>query len=200
MSRIRRHGTVSLLAAVISSREVAVTKAEAEVADKDLVVTSECTRAPKGVDPDGPRCRAAKKLAAESRERLDAARDKLEKSGVAPKSDPMAKRLAAVVPGLTEEAVLLYQPLTLPLTISLLGILLIAAGARPKKHRKVKERRGKTEAEGPRQAEAAAAGEPQQCCCSPQTGPAPTSPRLIHRGLLYAARVRLLSSTARPRR
>jgi len=132
------------VAAVISSREIAVTKAEAEVADKDLVVTNECTKAPKGVDPDGPRCRAAKKLVAESRERLDAARDKLEKSGVAPKSDPMAKRLAAVIPGLTEEAVLLYQPLTLPLTISMLGILLIAAGARPPKPRKVvKERRGK---------------------------------------------------------
>ena len=64
-------------------------------------------------------------------------------SGVAPKSDPMAARLAAVVPGLTEEAVLLYQPLALPLTISLLGILLIAAGARPARPVKPVVRKGK---------------------------------------------------------
>jgi hypothetical protein len=59
------------------------------------------------------------------------------KAGVVP-TDPQARRLAAVLPGVSEEAVQLYQPLVLPVAISVLGLLLISAGAHSPKPKKVK--------------------------------------------------------------
>lgn len=87
------------------------------------------------------RCLGLEARADQSRQRLEAARDAVAKAGVVPK-DPMARRLAAVLP-VSEEAVALYQPLILPLAISALGLLLIAAGAHPPKRRKAPKRKGK---------------------------------------------------------
>lgn len=90
----------------------------------------------------GPKCLGLEAKVEEARRRVEAARGAVAQAGVVPK-DPMAVRLAAVLP-VSEEAVALYQPLVLPLAISVLGLLLIAVGAhspKPRKGLKVKGRR-----------------------------------------------------------
>lgn len=119
----------------------AVNDAKAVAASDEAAAKAECSRASKGADPRGWRCTAAEKRADNSRERLEAARARLAKAGVAPR-DPMVARLAAVLP-VSEEAIALYQPLVLPLAISALGLLLIAVGAHSPKRRPVPVRRGK---------------------------------------------------------
>jgi hypothetical protein len=74
----------------------------------------------------GSKCQGLEARADQSRQRLEAARGAVAQAGVAPK-DPLASRIAAVLP-ISEAAVSLYQPLALPLAISALGLLLIAAG------------------------------------------------------------------------
>jgi hypothetical protein len=121
-------------------RELALTAekdAKAAVEAAEAKAAAECSRAKKGADPRGPLCQAAESRAEASRERLEAARSGVAQAGVVPK-DPAASRIAAVLP-IPEEAVRLYQPLVLPLAISALGLLLIAAGAHsPKRRRKAK--------------------------------------------------------------
>jgi hypothetical protein len=86
------------------------------------------------------RCLGLEARAERSRERLAAARDAVAKAGVVPR-DPMASRIAAVLP-VSEAAIQLYQPLILPLSISALGLLLIASGAhRPKRREAPKRKR-----------------------------------------------------------
>jgi hypothetical protein len=84
-----------------------------------------------------------------SRQRLQTARADVAKAGVAP-TDPQARRLAAVLPGVSEEAVQLYQPLVLPVAISVLGILMIAAGAHKPKRRKPVKAKGKKRLKAPK--------------------------------------------------
>jgi hypothetical protein len=43
----------------------------------------------------------------------------------------------------SEEAIALYQPIILPVAISAIGLLLIAAGAHPPKRREAPKRKGK---------------------------------------------------------
>jgi hypothetical protein len=76
-----------------------------------------------------------------SRQRLEAARTELAQAGVVP-SDPQARRLAAILP-VSEEPIQLYQPLILPIAISVLGLLLIAVGAHTPKRHMAKKRRGR---------------------------------------------------------
>ena len=116
-------------------------EAKADVEAAEAKAAAECSRAPvKGADPRGPLCKAAESRADDSRQRLKAARDDVAKAGVVP-MDPQARRLAAVLP-VTEEAIQLYQPLVLPVAISVLGLLLISAGAHsPKPPSKVVQRR-----------------------------------------------------------
>jgi hypothetical protein len=120
----------------------AVADAKADVRADEAKAVAECSRSqnPK-VSPRGPHCTAAEERAEKSRERLKAARGELVQAGVVPK-DPMASRLAAVLP-VSEADIALYQPLVLPLAISITGLLLIAAGAHQPKRRKVQARRGK---------------------------------------------------------
>jgi hypothetical protein len=94
------------------------------------------------------KCLGLEARADASRQRLDAARTKLAQAGVVP-TDPQARRIAAVLPWVSEEAVQLYQPLVLPLSISALALLLTTVGAhqpapepikRPKARNKQKKR------------------------------------------------------------
>lgn len=87
------------------------------------------------------KCLGLEARADQSRSRLEAARAAVAQAGVVPK-DPMASRIAAVLP-VSEAAVQLYQPLVLPLSISGLGLLLIAFGAHPVKRPKAQQRKGK---------------------------------------------------------
>lgn len=129
-------------AAAIKLKNDAVADAKADLDRLTAAEERECNSAKPGVDPRGPRCKSAEKRTQESRERLATARSKLADAGVAPK-DPMVARLAAVLPGVSEADIALYHPLVLPLTISLLGILFIAVGARPPKPREVRTRKGR---------------------------------------------------------
>ena len=94
------------------------------VADADEAkAVAECSRAAKG-SPRGPLCTAAEGRADTSRQRLQTARDAVASAGVV----SQAVRLAAILP-VSEESVALYQPIVLPVAISVLGLLLISAGA-----------------------------------------------------------------------
>lgn len=113
----------------------AVKDAKAEVVAAEAKATAECATG------RGPRCLQLEAKVEDARKRVEAARGEQAKAGVAPK-DPMASRLAAVLP-VSEADIALYQPLILPLSISALGLLLIAAGTHSPKHRKVRTRKGK---------------------------------------------------------
>ena len=128
--------------AVIQLKKDAVEDAKADLDKLQAAEDRECNTAKPGADPRGPRCRSAEKRSEEGRTRLIAARGELAGAGVASK-DPMVARIVAVLPGVTEGQVALFQPLILPVTISMLGILLIAAGARPPKRPKVQTRKGR---------------------------------------------------------
>lgn len=130
---------------VIAQRIELTRAAEQEakaVADADEAkAATECSRAAKGADPRGPQCKAAEARAEASRQRLQAARDAVAKAGVVP-TDPQARRLAAILP-VSEEAVQLYQPLVLPLSISALGLMLISVGAHQPKRASARRKKGK---------------------------------------------------------
>lgn len=87
------------------------------------------------------KCLGLEARADQSRSRLEAARAAVAQAGVVPR-DPMASRIAAVLP-VSEAAVQLYQPLVLPLSISALGLLLIAFGAHPAKRPRTQQPKGK---------------------------------------------------------
>jgi hypothetical protein len=123
--------------------------AKVDAAADEAAAKAECAKAPKGADPRGPACKSLEARAEASRKRLEAARDAVANSAVVPK-DPMASRIAAVLP-VNEEAVRIYQPLVLPLSISALGLLLISAGAHsPKPVKAVPKRKGKGRKRKPR--------------------------------------------------
>jgi uncharacterized membrane protein len=115
--------------------EAAVTEAKAQVDSLKEKADAECSRSknPK-VDPRGKMCTAAEERSDKAAQALKSARDEVVKVGPTP-SDPMASRLAAVLP-VTEAAISLYQPLVLPLAISITGLLLIASGAHSPRRRK----------------------------------------------------------------
>jgi hypothetical protein len=96
-------------------------EAKAVAAEDEAAAKAECASGRKA------KCLGLEARADLSRQRLEAARGGVAQAGIAPR-DPMASRLAAVLP-VNEEAVRIYQPLILPLVISALGLLLIAAGA-----------------------------------------------------------------------
>jgi hypothetical protein len=120
--------------AILLKKE-AVADAKAVAAADEAAAKAECSTGRKG------RCLGLEERADKSRQRLETARANLAQAGVASK-DPMVGRLAAVLPW-DEGTISLIQPLILPLTISGLGLLFIAAGARPPKPIEVKTRRGK---------------------------------------------------------
>jgi hypothetical protein len=130
-----------VIAQRIELTKAAVNDAKADVEATEAKAAAECSKAPvKGVDPRGPLCKAAESRVTEARTRLQVARGEVAQAGVVP-ADPQARRIAAILP-VSEEAVKLYQPLVLPVAISVLGLLLISAGAhRPK--RKAQKRKGK---------------------------------------------------------
>ena len=112
----------------------AESEAKAAAAADEAAAAAECASGRKA------RCLGLEARADQSRQRLEAARTAVAQAGVAPK-DPMASRIAAVLP-VSEAAVQLYQPLVLPLSISALGLLLIASGAHQPKRRRGAEAEG----------------------------------------------------------
>jgi hypothetical protein len=117
----------------IELKRAAVNEAKAVAAEDEAAAKAECATGRKG------KCLGLESRADQSRQRLEAARTALAQAGVVP-SDPQARRLAALLP-VSEEAIALYQPIILPVSISVLGLLLIAVGAHMPKRRKAKRRR-----------------------------------------------------------
>jgi hypothetical protein len=119
----------------IELRRAAVDEAKTVAAEDEAAAKAECSTGRK------LKCTGLEERAENSRRRLEAARTELAQAGVVP-SDPQARRLAAILP-VSEEAIQLDQPLILPISISVLGLLLIAVGAHTPKRRKAKRRRGR---------------------------------------------------------
>lgn len=124
----------------LSLAKVTVTEAKAQADSLQAKADAECSRTknPK-VSPRGPTCTVAEERSDKAVQALKSARDEVVKIGPPPK-DPTAARFAALVPGVTEEAYALVQPLVLPLAVSFTGLLLIAYGAHSPRRRKVKRR------------------------------------------------------------
>lgn len=125
-------------------QEVAQSIALAREAVKDAKAVADADEARAAAECASGRkakCLGLEARADQSRSRLQAARVEVAQAGVVPK-DPMASRIAAVLP-VSEAAVQLYQPLVLPLSISALGLLLIASGAHYPQCRKAKRKVGK---------------------------------------------------------
>jgi hypothetical protein len=113
----------------------AVKDAKADVVAAEAKATAECATG------RGPKCLQLEAKVEAARKRVEAARGEVAQAGVVPK-DPMASRLAAVLP-VSEAAISLYQPLILPLAISITGLLLITVGAHSPRRRKVQKRMGR---------------------------------------------------------
>jgi hypothetical protein len=120
----------------IELKRTAVNEAKAVADEDESAAKVDCATGRKS------KCLGLEARADQSRQRLEAARTALAQAGVVP-SDPQARRLAAVLPGVSEEAIQLYQPIILPVSISVLGLLLIAAGAHQPKRREPVRRLGK---------------------------------------------------------
>jgi hypothetical protein len=138
-----------VIAQRVELAKAAVNDAKADVEANEAKAAAECSRAPvKGASPQGPLCKAAESRVKEARERLQLARDGVAQAGVVPR-DSQAVRLAALLP-VSEEAIALYQPIVLPVAISVLGLLLISAGAHQPKPKKALRRKGKPRRRGKR--------------------------------------------------
>jgi hypothetical protein len=105
----------------------AETEAAAQLATDEAAAADECKTG------RGPRCAGLEDRATASRARLSEARDAIAAIGPAP-VDSQARRIAAILP-LTEQQVELYQPIILPVTVSLLGILFLSAAFAPGRRR-----------------------------------------------------------------
>jgi hypothetical protein len=132
---MRDNGAVRQSRSRSSSSELAVDEAKAVAAEDEAADKADSATGRKA------KCLGLEARADASRRRLETARTELANAGVVP-SDPQARRLAAILP-ITEEAIQLYQPIILPVTISVLGLLLIAVGAHTPKRRKARRRKGR---------------------------------------------------------
>lgn len=129
MSTARDRETLARLdqAQRVDIARAAVTDADAEISSLAASARAECRGG------RGRECRRLESELAAARSRLAAARVALADIGVAQEEDPLAQRIAAIVPGITQEQVNLYLPLLLPVMVPLLGIVLLAIGLAPDK-------------------------------------------------------------------
>lgn len=77
----------------------------------------------------GKRCLEAETKVQAAQDRIDAARRVLAAAPVQ-LDDPLARRLVLLLPFLSQEQVRLYQPLLLPILLSIFGAVLLAIGSR----------------------------------------------------------------------
>ena len=133
-----------VIAQQIELKRSAADEARAVAAEDEAAAKAECATGRKA------KCLGLEARAEASRKRLDEARTAQAQAGVVP-SDPQARRLAAIL-SVSEADIALYQPLLLPLSISALGLLLMAVGAHQPKRRKAKKvaKRKKLKADPPR--------------------------------------------------
>jgi hypothetical protein len=100
-------------------------EAEADLAVDKQTVATECASGWR------KRCSEAKEAQAHTQMRLDDARAQLRKIAPPNSGDAASKRLAAISFGyLTEDQVRLYQPLLLPVLVTILATLFLAGGLR----------------------------------------------------------------------
>ena len=88
----------------------------------------------------GPRCKGLEDREVAAQQRVGEARTKLAGVGAHTVEDPLARRLAAIIPGVSEGAIQLCLPLALPIWLELSGLVLVSFGLAPRRRAKVKVR------------------------------------------------------------
>jgi hypothetical protein len=102
----------------------AVARVEAEATAAEAAASAECTSG------RGRRCATLEERAGAARQRVKEARAELVQLGSAIAVDPMARRLAALLP-VSEATIGLVQPLMLPVWLELSGLVLLTYGLSP---------------------------------------------------------------------
>lgn len=102
----------------------ALTQVEAEATAAEAAASVECTSG------RGSRCKGMEERADAARRRVVEARTQLVQLGSVTAIDPMARRLAALLP-LSEVSIGLLQPLLLPIWLELSGLVLLTYGLSP---------------------------------------------------------------------
>lgn len=136
----------------------ALDEAKEAAAKAEAAVTAECTSG------RGLKCKSLEGLATDARQRVDKARAELVQLGAQTAEDPAARRIAAMVPGLSEATYGLVQPLLLPVWLELSGLSLLTFGlSAPRKSgqpapvkRKRKKRKAPRKPSGPAKGRAVA--------------------------------------------
>jgi hypothetical protein len=124
----------------------AVDEAKEVAAQAEAQAAAECSSGRK------LKCKGLEERATEARQRVDQARTQLVQLGAHTAEDPGARRIAAMIPGLSEAQYGLLQPLLLPMWLELSGLSLLTYGlSKPKvqaKAPKAKRKRKKRKALG----------------------------------------------------
>jgi hypothetical protein len=116
--------------------QLALGEAEEELKTAEAAAGSECSSG------HGPRCKGLEDREAAARQRVADARAKLAGLGARTVEDPLARRLAAIIPGVSEANVQLYLPLLLPTWLELSGLVLVSFGlAPPRRKVRIKARK-----------------------------------------------------------
>jgi hypothetical protein len=108
-------------------RATAIAIAEEEIAEAKTQKAQDEATVARNCNVWGPICNKAKTDLRATEVKLAAARAAFTK-GATVTDNSMAKRIVAVIPGITEQQVQLYHPLLLPILLGLLGSLCIAVG------------------------------------------------------------------------
>jgi hypothetical protein len=108
-------------------RAVAIATAQEEIEEAKKQIVKDQAAVDANCKVWGPICTQAKADLRATEAKLAAGRIKITKSASVT-DNSMAKRIVAVIPGITEQQVQLYHPLLLPILLGLLGSLCVAAG------------------------------------------------------------------------
>lgn len=107
--------------------QFALDEARAALAKAEAKASAECSSG------RGPLCTGAEKREDAARQRVADARAKLAGVGAHTVEDPLARRLAALIPWASERAIQLYLPLLLPIWLELSGLILVSYGLAPRR-------------------------------------------------------------------
>jgi hypothetical protein len=118
----------------------ALDAAEADAKAAQAAASTEC------LSGRGPRCKGLEDRATEARGRVDQARAELIRLGARTVEDPVARRLAAYLPGVSEATIGLAMPVALPLWLEIAGPLLLGFGLASKRRKSKKKAKRKASA------------------------------------------------------
>jgi hypothetical protein len=120
--------------------ELALNEAREAFKAAEAAASAECSSG------RGSKCLGLEEQEKSARQRVEDARTKLDGVGAHTVEDPLARRLAAIIPGLSEGAIQLYLQLMFPMWLELSGLVLVSFGLAPPR-RKVRSRARKRRAQ-----------------------------------------------------